>query len=94
MPVDLRLSRMLALAWHLGVLPEAIAVAAALSLPREPFRVASPLIHKDPDEYNAIVRETTAARNRFDGGTYSEPIMLVRLLRGFRRAKAGARGMP
>jgi hypothetical protein len=45
-----------------------------------PFRLASPFIHKDPHEYNSIVTQTFAAAERFDGGCYSEPMMLLRML--------------
>eukprot|EP00937_MAST-01D_sp_MAST-1D-sp2_P002018 g2018.t1 len=88
LPIDLRLSRMISVAAQLELLPEAITVCTALTLPKEPFRIASPLIHKDPNEYNQIVADVTVARNFFDGGSYSEPIMLARLLRGWRVAKA------
>lgn len=40
---------------RLGVLPEAVALAAILSAPSLPFRRASMLIHDNPDKFNSIV---------------------------------------
>lgn len=42
----------------MGVLAEAVAMAAILSAPSLPFRRASSLLHDDPDDYNAIVAES------------------------------------
>ncbi|CAM9943012.1 unnamed protein product, partial [Phaeothamnion confervicola] len=78
--VDLQIARLIGISAQFDVLPEAIVLAAALSLPRSPFRITSPLIHDDPDEYNKIVAETMAAQAAFDAGFYSEPLMLLRVL--------------
>lgn len=48
----------MALGARLGVLAEAVAMAAILSAPSLPFRRASSLLHDDPDDYNAIVAES------------------------------------
>ena len=80
MPVDLNLTRLVAYGIALGIKEEAIVLAAALSLPRSPFRIANPLIHTNPDEYNYIVRITFMGNHTFDNGTYSQPIMLLRML--------------
>ena len=45
LPVDLQLSRLIAFGISLGVGAEAVAIAAALTLPKMPFRTANPLIH-------------------------------------------------
>jgi hypothetical protein len=37
-------------------------MAAALSMPKQPFRITSPLIHDDPDEFNSIVGDTMLAQ--------------------------------
>ena len=55
--VDLRLGRVIAVGNALGCGPVAAAAAAVLSLPRSPLRIANPLVHQDPDEYNALVRD-------------------------------------
>jgi len=80
MPVDLGLTRLVAHGIALGIKDEAIILAAALSLPRSPFRVANPLIHTDPDEYNRIVQMTVMGNQLFDNWIYSQPIMLLRML--------------
>ena len=41
----------------------AIAIAAVLNCQRSPFRIASPLVHDDPDEYNGIVADTMEKGN-------------------------------
>ena len=64
--VDLRLGRVIAVGNALGCGPVAAAAAAVLSLPRSPLRIANPLVHQDPDEYNALVRDGLLARQRFD----------------------------
>lgn len=79
LPVDIALGRMIAYGVMLGVGAEAIVLAAALSLPKAPFRYANP-IYSDPEEYNSIVRAKFLTAVEFDCGTYSEPISLLRLL--------------
>lgn len=46
LPVDMHLSRLIALGISLGIGAEAVAIAAALSIPKTPFRIAHFLIHK------------------------------------------------
>lgn len=46
LPVDLHLSRMIALGIALGVGAEVVAIAAAMTIPKTPFRTAHHLIHK------------------------------------------------
>lgn len=40
---------------RLGVLSEAVALAAVLSAAASPFRKANHMVHGNPDEYNGIV---------------------------------------
>eukprot|EP01044_Picomonas_judraskeda_P002805 COSAG03_NODE_213_length_10549_cov_7.843349_2_plen_1370_part_00 len=90
LPVDLKLSRMIALSVTIGVVKEAIVMAAAMTLARLPFRIASPLVHKDPDEYNDIVRVSMAGKYHFDAGCYSEPIMMMNVYVWFKNYAGGA----
>jgi HrpA-like RNA helicase len=46
LPVDMHLSRLIAFGIMLGIGAETIALAAAFSLPKSPFRIAHPLVHK------------------------------------------------
>ena len=55
LPIDLTLGRLVSYGVQLGLSTEAVIIAAALSLPKSPFRVASTSIHTDPDEYNKCV---------------------------------------
>lgn len=52
-------------------------MASALSQPKTLFRIASPLIHTDPDEILDIVRTTVMGAIKLDAGMYSEPMMYV-----------------
>ena len=88
LPIDLRFGRVIYLARFLGILPHAIACAAALTLPKSPFRIAHPLIHSDPAEYNDIVSKVFTARDHYDRGDYSEPILRARVLRAWHESKS------
>lgn len=78
LPVDAKLSRMIAIGIAVGVQREAVILAAALSQQRTLFQIASPFIHKDPDELNAIVVKIVSGAENLDAGCYSEPIMYLR----------------
>jgi len=78
LPVDAILSRMIAMGIALGVQEEAIILAAALSQQRTLFQIASPFIHKDPDEMNSIIVKVVRGAEYLDNGCYSEPIMYLR----------------
>lgn len=91
LPVGIVLGRLIAYAVMLGVEAEGAILAAALSLSKSPFRIASPLVHKDPAEYNDIVQRIFLAASAFDRGMYSEPLMLVNLLLAWRAVDEGGR---
>ena len=57
-PHPLLPGRLVAYGIALGVGMEAAVMAASLSMPKSPFRIASPMIHTDPDEFNYIVQQT------------------------------------
>uniref|UniRef100_A0A7S3JYC1 Uncharacterized protein n=1 Tax=Aureoumbra lagunensis TaxID=44058 RepID=A0A7S3JYC1_9STRA len=78
--VDLSLGRLVGIGAQIGILDDAITLAAILSQSQSPWRIASPLVHNDPNEYNAIATTTFASRLYFDGGIRSEPIAIMRLL--------------
>ena len=84
LPVDLMLGRFVSYGVQVGLSREAVIMAAALSLPKSPFRIACALIHSDPDEYNKIVKESFFARSRLDRGHLSEPLMLMHALLEYR----------
>ena len=77
LPVDISLSRLLAYGVIFECAAEAIAIAAALSLPRLPHRLVSPLVHTQPEEYNRLVRVGYLGRLHFDRGAYSEVLSMV-----------------
>ena len=88
--VDLRVGRVVGLGVQLDVAAAACMLAAAMSA-QAPWRVASPLVHKDPDEYNYLMTSSFLSKTKFDAGIYSQPISLVRLLLKYRKEKARAK---
>ncbi len=85
LPLDLPLARLVAYGVQFGCAAQAIVLAAALSLPKPPFRAASPLTHPNPEAYAEVVRLTAEGRRRIDGGQYSEPLSMIALLAALRR---------
>lgn len=79
LPVDYRLTRMLALSLRLDCVREAIVIVSALTLGRPVWRLTSTLIHTNPDEYNEIVRKTFFSRHEFEQGMSSEMFSAVNL---------------
>ena len=79
LPIDYRLSRMLALSVQLDCCREAIIIASALTLARPVYRIASSLIHDDPALLNEIVRTTFFSRHEFEQGMGSEAFAAVAL---------------
>lgn len=79
LPVSLRLGRFLVYAIFLGFFEEATIIAAALQLPKTPFRLPSPYIVKDPAIMNSWRQKVFLLMTKFDQGSYSEPIMLLKI---------------
>jgi hypothetical protein len=65
------------------MLVDGATLAAVLSQPRSPWRIASPLVHPDPAEYNEIASRSFVSRHRWDAGTCSETVSLLRLNRAY-----------
>lgn len=80
LPVDLRIGHFVVLGSLLGCASTVLPVVAALNAARSPFRVATTLVHQDPDEYHGIVAQTMRARDALDGGLFSEPLAVTRLI--------------
>ena len=81
--VDLHLGRMVGLAAQTNMLVDGATLAAVLSQPRSPWRIASPSVHPDPEEYNEIASRSFVSRHRWDAGMVSEPVSLLRLSRAW-----------
>ncbi len=80
MGIDLHLGQIIGLGVQFGCVPEAICMAAVLTTPKLPFRIANPIIHDDPHTFNEIGGRVMLSKEHFDNGLYSEPLMLVRLI--------------
>lgn len=91
LPVDANLGRMIVFGVQLGILEEAVILASALTLQKSPYRIAMPLIHDNPDEYNEIVKTIMTSKFRVDHGCYSDPILLYNLLKEWRSIADGKR---
>lgn len=89
LPIEPQLSRLVALGIRLGCAAEAVIIAAACAQPRTPFRIVSPLVYTDPDEYNDLVRAGFDGRLYFDRGMYSEPLAYVALVADIERLLTG-----
>ena len=87
LPVGISLGRLIAYGVQLGVGDDAANLAIALTQPKSPFRIASPIIHTDPSEYNDIVKTIFLSSSKFDQGLYSDPLMLLNLLKEWRSLK-------
>lgn len=85
LPVGIALGRLIAYGVQLGVGEDAAKLAIALTQPKSPFRIASPIIHTDPTIYNDIVKTIFLKSHEFDNGLYSEPLMLLNLLQEWRK---------
>lgn len=69
----------------LGIVDEAIIIAAALQLPKTPFRLPSPYVAKDSSDFNIRRQEVFLTMTSYDMGSYSEPIMLLNVYLDWQR---------
>lgn len=83
---DLAVAKMIVYGVKLGVLREAICVAAALAQQHSCFVRASHFVHKPLDLYQ-LLGNIVAGQDYFDAGLMSAPLMSVRILDWFRRGK-------
>ena len=84
--LDLKISQVVLYGIRLGIPREAVAVAAALSLDKLPFRIASPFVHT-PAEMADITSSVVHGMAHFDGGMYSTPLQLTRVLHAYRAGR-------
>lgn len=76
--VGTQLSRLIFYGIALGVGPQCVILAAALSIKAKPLR-GVPAEYRSPDEFNKILRRTYFALKDLDGGAYSESMSMVKL---------------
>lgn len=86
LPVDLRLSRLVMFGAAVGVLDDAIILAAALSQPSPPWTVPLPLpqLYADVADFLVLARKSLLGKKYFDRGDYSEPLALLRVVKEWR----------
>ncbi len=80
--LDLQVGNFVALGIQFGCLAEAVIIAAAISFGRSPFRVVSPLIHTDPDDFNHLMASVVKFSVELDAGWYCEPMIVAQILWG------------
>jgi len=78
LPLDVGLCRLVWFGMLWGCTVEAIVMAAACSS-KDPFNSPSRMFAESDEAYLAGLRLSWMARRRFDGGHYSEPLMMLRL---------------
>lgn len=94
LPLDVRLCRLLWLGALWGCAPEAAVLAAACST-GNPFDGPTRFAFDDDRDFTKQLRRTAESRRHFDGGHFSEPIMLFRLFGSWaRRLKMTPEGLP
>ena len=84
--IDLDIAYFVCIGIRTGCGIEALAIAAVISEAKLPFRVASHFVHNE-NELADIVRSVISAQHRFDDGLASQPLMLLRLVISWRKAK-------
>eukprot|EP00516_Mucochytrium_quahogii_P000353 CAMPEP_0203746210 /NCGR_PEP_ID=MMETSP0098-20131031/1717_1 /ASSEMBLY_ACC=CAM_ASM_000208 /TAXON_ID=96639 /ORGANISM=" , Strain NY0313808BC1" /LENGTH=1770 /DNA_ID=CAMNT_0050634215 /DNA_START=136 /DNA_END=5448 /DNA_ORIENTATION=+ len=78
--IDLHVGGLVARGAALGCIPESIAIAAALSVPQGPFRVANPIKLRDLAEYHSLISTIIETQLELGGGINSDPLVYVRLI--------------
>eukprot|EP00435_Cladocopium_sp_Y103_P054162 s488_g17.t1 len=78
LPLDVSLCRLVWFGTLWGCTIEAVVMAAACSS-KDPFNSPSRIFAESDEAYLAGLRLSWMARRRFDGGHFSEPIMMLRL---------------
>ena len=89
LPVDYKLSRLVALGVQLECAAESIVLAAAIAMPKPVFRAASPLVQPSLAEYNELVRVVAEGRKAFDGEVHSEPLSYLSLYAALMQVESG-----
>ena len=86
LPVDLRLSRLVAFGAAVGRLEDATLLAAGLGQQAPPWATPLPLPHlyADAQDYLVAARGALLGKRHFDGGDACGPLALVRAVRAFR----------
>jgi HrpA-like RNA helicase len=78
MPTTIQLTKLIVVGWSLGVVADAIVIAAALSV-QDVFVMASPQNARRPEDFPALLARNYTVRDKFSAGQYSEPIMYLKL---------------
>ena len=83
---DLSIAKFIIYGIRLGVLREAVCVAAALAQQHTCFVRASHFVHETTEMYD-LLGKTIAGQDFFDGGLMSKPLLHIRILDWFRSKK-------
>ena len=81
LPLDIEFSRLVLYGIFFGVPTDAIAIAAAASLSQDVFNLPTRMIIKEDCIFSESLKRSMHSRCFFDGGQYSDPIMVCNLFR-------------
>ena len=81
LPLDIEFSRLVLYGIFFGVPTDAIVIAAAASLSQDVFNMPTRIIIKEDSVFSESLKRSMRSRCYFDGGQYSDPIMVCNLFR-------------
>ena len=81
LPLDIEFSRLVLYGIFFGVPTDAIVIAAAASLSQDVFNMPTRMIIKEDTVFSQSLKRSMRSRCYFDGGQYSDPIMVCNLFR-------------
>lgn len=75
-PTDISISRLVFLGCILGVVYEAVVMAASLAIEHDVLVTQSYYTSKSEDKYSSAVAKSLICRFEYDGGEYSEALQI------------------
>ena len=81
LPLDIEFSRLVLYGIFFGIPTDAIVIAAAASLSQDVFNMPTRMIIKEDSIFSESLKRSMRTRCYFDGGQYSDPIMVCNLFR-------------
>ena len=88
LPVDISLSRLVFLGCILGVVYEAVIIAASLAIEHDLFVTPSYYTSKTEEKYSSVVANSLICRFRYDGGEYSEALQICSVVHDWIRFRS------
>ena len=83
LPLELEYSRLVLYSLCFGCPVEGVVMAASMSLPRDVFSLPSRFLIQNQASFLSSLKRSLKSRFDFDGGTFSDPIMMCRLFKAW-----------